>query len=93
MVFSMPTLGQRLSLGIWSPPGNMTFLPGLDRLGRDMVSRLIYRNRSFIRVGFSTVALAGVNGTMAGIHIGVAVPAIPLVANWLRSVTAPHPTR
>lgn len=64
------TLGQRLTPGIWAPSGSLTFPLGTDHLGRDMLSRLIYGSRISIIVGLSTVAIAGVIGTLLGLVSG-----------------------
>jgi peptide/nickel transport system permease protein len=64
------TLGKRLTPGLWSSQGNVTFPLGTDHLGRDMLSRLIYGSRISIIIGLSTVAIAGVIGTLLGLVSG-----------------------
>jgi peptide/nickel transport system permease protein len=64
------SLGKRLTPGIWSPGGSITFVLGTDHLGRDMLSRLMYGSRISIIVGLSTVAIAGSIGTLLGLVSG-----------------------
>lgn len=49
---------------------NPDFLLGTDGLGRDLLSRLIYGARMTLVVAFSSVALGGFIGVMAGLMAG-----------------------
>lgn len=49
---------------------NPSFLLGTDGLGRDVLSRLIYGARMTLIVAFSSVALGGFIGVMAGLLAG-----------------------
>ena len=49
---------------------NPAFLLGTDGLGRDILSRLIYGARMTLIVAFSSVALGGAIGVMAGLLAG-----------------------
>ena len=49
---------------------NPAFLLGTDGLGRDILSRLIYGARMTLIVAFSSVALGGIIGVMAGLLAG-----------------------
>lgn len=53
------------------PPSRQHLL-GLDELGRDILSRLIYGTRVSVAVGFSVVVLAGLVGTAIGAISGFA---------------------
>lgn len=52
------------------PPGTPGHLLGTDQQGRDMLSRIIYGARISLIVGFATVALAGLLGTILGLVSG-----------------------
>ncbi len=53
------------------PPSSDHFL-GLDELGRDILSRLLYGARISVAVGLSVVILAGLVGTVIGMLAGFA---------------------
>lgn len=56
-------------LGVLNEPGSGAWL-GTDQLGRDMYSRLIHGARIAVLVGFFSVAIAAVVGTVIGIASG-----------------------
>jgi ABC-type dipeptide/oligopeptide/nickel transport system permease subunit len=64
------TLSKRLTPGIWSDRGTLSFPLGTDHLGRDVLSRLIYGSRVSIIVGLITVAIAGTIGIFLGLMAG-----------------------
>ena len=69
LAVSSPLL-QRLDERL-SPPGAGSLL-GLDQLGRDIFSRLLFGARISLMVGLVVVALAGVVGTLVGVIAGFA---------------------
>jgi peptide/nickel transport system permease protein len=57
-------------LPIRMQPPNATFLFGTDPLGRDVLSRIVYGSRVSLIVGFSSVALGTLFGTLIGLASG-----------------------
>ncbi|MBV7333393.1 ABC transporter permease [Chloroflexi bacterium TSY] len=55
---------------VWMERGESTYLLGTDRLGRDLLSRLIYGARVSTAVGLFSVLLGGTIGIMAGLVAG-----------------------
>ena len=53
----------------FTPPGD-AYLMGADNLGRDVWSRVAFGSRVSIMIGFATVVLAGVAGTLIGLLSG-----------------------
>jgi peptide/nickel transport system permease protein len=51
-------------------PPNATFLFGTDPLGRDVLSRIVYGSRVSLIVGFASVALGTLFGTLIGLASG-----------------------
>ena len=64
------SLGKRFRPPVWQAGGSFEYLLGTDHIGRDMLSRLIYGARVSVIVGFASVIVAGVVGTMLGIVSG-----------------------
>jgi peptide/nickel transport system permease protein len=60
-------------------PWSAEHLLGTDRIGRDMLSRLIYGARNTVGIAFLTTALAFVVGTILGLYAA-------LVGGWLDQV-------
>src|SRR5256886_11467628 len=59
-------LRARLAPPIWSEGGAWTHPLGTDRLGRDLLSRILYGARVSLAAGVVTVALAGAIGAGGG---------------------------
>ena len=55
---------------IWSDAAQEGFLFGTDRLGRDILSRMIAGARVSLLVGFSSVVVGGIVGTALGLLAG-----------------------
>src|SRR5205823_776045 len=51
-------------------PPNATFLCGTDPLGRDVLSRMVYGSRVSLIVGFASVAIGTLLGTLLGLVSG-----------------------
>lgn len=60
----------RLQPPAWLEGGDWSHLLGTDHLGRDILSRIIYGARVSLLVGFSSVFLAGILGTLIGVLAG-----------------------
>ncbi|MCC5993352.1 MAG: ABC transporter permease [Rhodobacteraceae bacterium] len=58
---------ERAVVGVQFQPWDGTHLLGTDRLGRDMLSRLIYGARNTVGIAFATTALAFIVGSLLGI--------------------------
>ena len=58
---------ERAVVGTSFQPWDSTHLLGTDRLGRDMLSRLIYGARNTVGIAFATTALAFLVGSLLGI--------------------------
>ena len=63
-------LNRSLMPPFWDPKGSSEFLLGTDKLGRDMLSRIIWGARISLIVGFLGVGFAGVVGTTLGLVSG-----------------------
>jgi peptide/nickel transport system permease protein len=63
-------LRKRLLPPFWTEKGTMEYLLGTDRLGRDVLSRLIFGSRVSLLVSFFAVLFSACLGTIAGISAG-----------------------
>jgi peptide/nickel transport system permease protein len=63
-------LARRLINPIWHDDGKWLHPLGTDQLGRDYLSRLIYGARISLLIGFATVAISGIIGTVLGVAAG-----------------------
>lgn len=54
----------------WDPKGSSEFLLGTDKLGRDILSRIIWGARISLTIGFLGVGFAGAVGTTLGLVAG-----------------------
>ena len=63
-------LGDRLDPPFWQEGGSMNHLLGTDKLGRDMLSRIIYGSRISVKISAISILGGGVMGTMLGIAAG-----------------------
>src|SRR5687767_1494476 len=57
------SLTTRLTPPFWQEPGSLEHLLGTDRLGRDILSRLIFGARYSLVTGLAAVLLGGLVGT------------------------------
>ncbi len=53
-----------------SQPGEGGHLLGTDRVGRDVLTRLVHGARISLRIGFLAVAIAAIGGTLVGLVAG-----------------------
>ena len=70
--YDLSTLSLRDALKppIWMPGGQSPYLLGTDRQGRDVLSSILFGLRSSLTVGFVTVILASVVGSLVGLVAG-----------------------
>lgn len=64
----------------WADGGDMAYPLGSDRLGRDILSRVIYGARISLLIGVTAVAIALVIGVVLGVLAGY-------LGGWVESVT------
>ena len=64
------SLSQRLTPPAWQDGGTMEHLLGTDKLGRDMLSRIIYGARVSLTVSLIAIFVGGVIGTVLGLISG-----------------------
>jgi peptide/nickel transport system permease protein len=66
-------LSQRLkppSFKLWASDGSPGYLLGTDKVGRDMLSRIIYGARISLRVSLEAIVVSGFIGTTLGLMAG-----------------------
>ncbi|MBI2089267.1 MAG: ABC transporter permease, partial [Deltaproteobacteria bacterium] len=63
-------LSNRLVPPFWEEGGTLAHLLGTDRLGRDILSRIIYGARVSLVAGLAAVAVGGTVGTILGLLSG-----------------------
>lgn len=63
-------LTRRFIPPLWHPSGNWDHILGTDAFGRDYLSRIIYGSRVSLTIGFSSMAISGIIGTVLGICAG-----------------------
>ena len=61
--------GTRLAV-VSKPAGNWAYLLGTDKLGRDLLSRIIYGSRISVMVAIVSILCGGVIGTTVGVAAG-----------------------
>lgn len=64
------SLGSRLRPPVWMEGANPDYLLGTDRLGRDVLSRLLYGARISLSVSLVGIGLTGTIGTFIGLLAG-----------------------
>jgi peptide/nickel transport system permease protein len=64
------SLSQRLTPPVWQDGGTMEHLLGTDKLGRDMLSRIIYGARISLTVSLIAIFVGGIIGTVLGLISG-----------------------
>ena len=70
------SLRARLDPPFWMEGGSRTYLLGTDRLGRDLLSRIIYGARTSLLIGFAALLIGGTIGTAVGLIAGYAGRAV-----------------
>lgn len=64
------SLAARLKPPMWEKGGTSTYPLGTDKVGRDVLSRIIYGARVSLRVSLEAIAVSGVIGTTLGLLAG-----------------------
>jgi peptide/nickel transport system permease protein len=64
------SLAARLKPPMWAPGGSSTYPLGTDKVGRDMLSRIIYGARVSLRVSLEAIVVSGFIGTTLGLMAG-----------------------
>jgi peptide/nickel transport system permease protein len=63
-------LSNRLTPPVWQDGGSMEHILGTDKLGRDMLSRIIYGARISLAVSLIAIFVGGIIGTVLGLISG-----------------------
>jgi peptide/nickel transport system permease protein len=66
----MGSLSNRLTPPFWQEGGTLEYPLGTDKLGRDMLSRIIYGARISLTVSLIAIVVGGVIGTLLGLASG-----------------------
>ena len=64
------SLAARLKPPMWAPGGSTTYPLGTDKVGRDILSRIIYGARVSLRVSLEAIVVSGFIGTTLGLMAG-----------------------
>jgi len=64
------SLAARLKPPMWEKGGNITHPLGTDKVGRDVLSRIIYGARVSLRVSLEAIVVSGIIGTTLGLLSG-----------------------
>ena len=64
------SLSHRLMPPVWQEGGSSEYLLGTDKLGRDMLSRIIYGARISLTVSLIAIFVGGIIGTVLGLVAG-----------------------
>ncbi|MGQ0749426.1 MAG: ABC transporter permease [Betaproteobacteria bacterium] len=64
------SLSNRLTPPVWQEGGSMEHILGTDKLGRDMLSRIIYGARISLTVSLIAIFVGGIIGTVLGLMSG-----------------------
>jgi peptide/nickel transport system permease protein len=64
------SLSNRLTPPVWQDGGTMEHILGTDKLGRDMLSRIIYGARISLAVSLIAIFVGGIIGTVLGLISG-----------------------
>ncbi len=79
-------LANRLLGPIWHEDGQWTHILGTDKLGRDVLSRLIFGARISLAIGMAATAISGLIGVTLGVAAGYFRGRVDLMVNFLISV-------
>jgi peptide/nickel transport system permease protein len=77
------TLGDRLTPPVWLEGGSWTYPLGSDKLGRDILTRMIYGARISLTVSTLTILIGAVVGSTLGLLAGYFGGGIDRVVSWM----------
>lgn len=83
---TMQDLSKRLVPPAWMEGGSDTHLLGTDQLGRDLLARLLFGARISLLIGFGTVVVSGLIGTIMGVCAAYWGGKVDLVINFILTV-------
>jgi len=86
------SLANRLRPPVWQQGGSIDYLLGTDKLGRDMLSRLIYGARVSLAVSLAAIVVGGVVGTVLGLMSGYFGGRVDAVIMRLVDISLSFPT-
>ena len=64
------SLGNRLSPPVWQEGGSAEHILGTDKVGRDILSRILYGSRISVVIAMIAIVVSGIIGTALGITAG-----------------------
>lgn len=86
------SLSNRLMPPVWQDGGSTEYLLGTDKLGRDMLSRIIYGARVSLTVSLIAIFVGGIIGTILGLISGYFGGRIDAVIMRLVDISLALPT-
>jgi peptide/nickel transport system permease protein len=86
------SLSKRLKPPVWAEGGSIEYLLGTDKMGRDLLSRMIYGSRISLLVSFMAVGVGGSMGTTLGLISGYFGGKIDALIMRLVDITLSLPT-
>lgn len=86
------SLANRLKPPVWQQGGSIDYPLGTDKLGRDMLSRIIYGARVSLAVSLAAIVVGGVLGTALGLMSGYFGGRVDAVLMRLVDISLSFPT-
>jgi peptide/nickel transport system permease protein len=86
------SLANRLKPPVWQQGGSIDYPLGTDKLGRDMLSRVIYGARVSLAVSLAAIVVGGVLGTALGLMSGYFGGRVDAVLMRLVDISLSFPT-
>jgi peptide/nickel transport system permease protein len=86
------SLANRLKPPIWQQGGSIDYPLGTDKLGRDILSRIIYGARVSLAVSLAAIVVGGIIGTVLGLMSGYFGGRVDAVIMRLVDISLSFPT-
>jgi peptide/nickel transport system permease protein len=86
------SLGNRLKPPVWQEGGSINYPLGTDKLGRDILSRIIYGARVSLMVSLAAIVVGGIVGTALGLMSGYFGGRVDAVIMRLVDISLSFPT-